>query len=72
MPRPSGGEESGAPRSWHVTFTIDTDPPAPLEETSHAVGVDLGVKDFAVTSRGERIPNLRHLERKARNLARYQ
>jgi putative transposase len=55
-----------------VTFTIDTDPPAPLEETSHAVGVDLGVKDFAVTSRGERIPNLRHLERKARNLARYQ
>jgi putative transposase len=34
--------------------------------------VDLGVKDFAVTSDGDRIPNPRHLERKARNLARYQ
>ena len=34
--------------------------------------VDLGIKDFAVTSDGERIANPRHLERKARNLARYQ
>jgi putative transposase len=57
---------------WYVTFTTDTDPPAPLEQTGHAVGVDLGVTDFAVTSDGERIPNLRHLERKAGNLARYQ
>jgi putative transposase len=57
---------------WYVTFTIDTDPPAPLAEAGHVVGVDLGVNDFAVTSDGERIPNLRHLERKARNLARYQ
>jgi putative transposase len=57
---------------WYVTFTVDTDPPTPLEEADHAVGVDLGVTDFAVTSDGERIPNLRHLERKARNLARYQ
>ena len=57
---------------WYVTFTIDTDAPDPLQETGHAVGVDLGVKDFAVTSDGERIANPRHLERKARNLARYQ
>jgi putative transposase len=32
----------------------------------------LGVKDFAVTSDEQRIPNPRHLERRARNLARYQ
>jgi putative transposase len=57
---------------WYVTFTIDTDPPAPLEKAGHAIGIDLGVKDFAVTSDGERIPNLRHLARKGRNLARYQ
>jgi putative transposase len=57
---------------WYVTFTVDTDPPAPLEEIGHAVGIDLGVKDFAVTSDGKRIPNPRHLERKERNLARYQ
>ena len=57
---------------WYVTFTVDTGAPEPLQETGHAVGVDLGVKDFAVTSDGERIANPRHLERKARNLARYQ
>jgi putative transposase len=57
---------------WYVTFTIDTAAPAPLQASRHAVGVDLGVKDFAVTSDGERIANPRHLERKARNLARYQ
>ena len=57
---------------WYVTFAIDADAPEPLEPAGHAVGVDLGVKDFAVTSDGERIANPRHLERKARNLARYQ
>jgi putative transposase len=57
---------------WYVTFTADTAELAPLPGTGRAVGVDLGVKDFAVTSDGERIANPRHLERRARNLARYQ
>ena len=57
---------------WYVTFAIDADGPAPLPPAGHAVGIDLGVKDFAVTSDGERIVNPRYLERKARNLARYQ
>jgi putative transposase len=57
---------------WYVTFTIDTEDPEPLPPAGHAVGVDLGVKDFAVTSDGRRIANPRHLERKARRLARYQ
>ena len=57
---------------WYVTFTIDTNAPEPLQETGRLVGVDLGVKDFAVTSAGDRIANPRHLERKARSLARYQ
>ncbi len=57
---------------WYVTFAIDTDSPEPLEKTGCAVGVDLGVTDFAVTSDGEKITNPRHLARKARNLARYQ
>jgi putative transposase len=34
--------------------------------------VDLGVKDFAVISDEQRIANPRHLERRARSLARYQ
>jgi putative transposase len=57
---------------WYVTFTVDGDAPQPLPEVGRTVGVDLGVKDFAVTSNGDRIPNLRYLERKARNMARYQ
>ena len=55
-----------------VTFTTDASDPEPLQETGRAVGIDLGVTDFAVTSGGEKIANLRHLGRKARRLARYQ
>jgi putative transposase len=57
---------------WYVTFAVDTDQPTPLEVTGHDLGVDLGIKDFAVTSDGDRIASPRHLRRKARNLARYQ
>ncbi|WP_433175003.1 RNA-guided endonuclease InsQ/TnpB family protein [Actinoallomurus sp. CA-150999] len=57
---------------WYVTFAVDTEAPDPMDEARHAIGIDLGIKDFAVTSDGERIANPRHLERKARNLARYQ
>jgi hypothetical protein len=34
-----------------LTLTVDADAPEPLEPAGHAVGVDLGVKDFAVTAR---------------------
>ena len=57
---------------WYVTFTLDGSAPEPPPETGRAVGVDLGVKDFAVTSDGEKITNPRHLARRAGNLARYQ
>jgi putative transposase len=57
---------------WYVTFAIDASAAAPMPGTGQAVGVDLGITSFAVTSNGERIANPRHLERRARNLARYQ
>jgi putative transposase len=57
---------------WYVTFTIDAAAPVPLKQAGHAIGVDLGVTDFAATSDGDKIANPRHLERKARRLARYQ
>jgi putative transposase len=57
---------------WYVTFAIETGAPGRLEPAGHAVGVDLGVTDLAVTSDGEKIANPRYLARKARNLARYQ
>ena len=57
---------------WYVTFAMDASAPAPMAGTGQAVGVDLGITSFAVTSNGERIANPRHLERRAGNLARYQ
>jgi putative transposase len=57
---------------WYVTLAIEANVPDPLAATEREVGVDLGIKDFAVTSDGERIGNPRSLERKARQLARYQ
>ena len=57
---------------WYVTFATDTEVPERLPLAGRAVGVDLGIKDFAVSSDGEKIANPRHLERKARDLARYQ
>jgi putative transposase len=57
---------------WYVAFAVDVSDPGPLPATGRAVGMDLGVKDFAVTSDEERIANPKHLEQRARNLARYQ
>ncbi len=57
---------------WYVTLAVDAAPPQPLPAAGRAVGVDLGVHDFAVTSDGDRVANPRHLQRKACNLARYQ
>lgn len=51
---------------WYLTLTVDTDDPEPLPATGHAVGVDLGIKDFAVTSDGEKVTNPRHLQRSRR------
>jgi putative transposase len=57
---------------WHATLHVEVADPTPLPATGRAVGIDLGISDFAVTSDGQRITNRRHLERKAANLARYQ
>jgi len=42
---------------WYVAFAVDTEFPEPLPAAGRAVGVDLGVQDFAVTSAGEKIAN---------------
>jgi putative transposase len=57
---------------WYVAFAVDLPEPGQLPATGRAVGLDLGVKVFAATSDEQRIPNPRHLERRAKNLARYQ
>lgn len=55
-----------------VTFAVDVDDPAPLPATGEDVGVDLGLKDFAVLSTGERIAHPRDMDRHERRLKRYQ
>lgn len=57
---------------WYVTFVVDVEDPPPLPPRGREVGIDLGLKDLVITSDGWRVPNPRHLERKAKNLARYQ
>ncbi|OPG10175.1 transposase, partial [Microbispora sp. GKU 823] len=56
---------------WYASLSVEAETgPEPVPATGGQVGVDLGVSDFAVLSTGEKIPNPRHLERKAKNLAR--
>ena len=57
---------------WYVSFAVEVPEPAPLPAAGAVVGVDLGIKDFAVTSDGQKIANPRSLARRARSLARYQ
>jgi putative transposase len=57
---------------WFVTFAVDIDaPPIPAPATG-PVGVDVGLKDFAVLSTGEKIAHPRHMEARERRLKRYQ
>jgi len=57
---------------WYVSFAVDVADPEQLPAAGAVVGVDLGIKDFAVTSDGEKIANPRSLAKRERNLARYQ
>jgi putative transposase len=57
---------------WFVTFAVEQPAPAPLPATGRAVGVDLGIKDFAALSTGETIAHPRHMDCHERRLRRYQ
>jgi putative transposase len=57
---------------WFAVLHADVPSPAPLPVTGQSVGVDLGLKDFAVLSTGERIPHPKHMDRRERRLKRYQ
>ena len=57
---------------WYASFAVEVADPVQLPATGAVAGVDLGIKDFAVTSDGEKIPNPRKLGRREQALARYQ
>jgi putative transposase len=56
---------------WHVSMLCDTETKL-LPVTGNVIGVDLGLKSFAVTSDGEVIDHPKLLVNKAARLARYQ
>ena len=57
---------------WYVSFAAEVPDPVRLPAAGAVVGVDLGIKDFAVTSDGQKIPSPQKLPHRARALARYQ
>src|SRR5208283_5428628 len=57
---------------WYVSFAVEVAEPEQLPAAGAVAGIDLGIKDFAVTSGGVKIPNPRKLARRACALARYQ
>jgi putative transposase len=57
---------------WFVAFAVDQPDPEPPPRTQRAVGVDLGLTDFAVLSTSERISHPKHMDRHERRLNHYQ
>ena len=57
---------------WHVSLLVEDPTVTVLPQAPSEVGVDLGLKDFAVLSTGERIPHPKHYQRRLATLARLQ
>ena len=61
---------------WYVSFTVDVgsryDYRMPIADIETAVGIDVGIKSFAVTTDGEVIENPRFLKRQMKKLKRRQ
>jgi putative transposase len=57
---------------WFATLHVDIPQPDALPKMNRTVGVDLGLKDFAVLSTGESIAHPRHMDQHERRLKRYQ
>jgi putative transposase len=56
---------------YFASVLVETDI-APLPKTENKIGVDLGLKDFAITSDGEVIANPKHLRKSEKRLAKLQ
>jgi putative transposase len=57
---------------WFVSFHAEVPDPDPLHAVGAAIGIDLGLKDFAVLSDGQRVPHPRHMDRHEQRLKRWQ
>ena len=77
MHRPIEGEVkhctvSKTPTGKHFVSILCTVPYTPKKQTGKSCGIDLGIKDFAVTSDGVRFKNNYHLKGYERQLAKAQ
>jgi IS605 OrfB family transposase len=67
----SGSFSEDASGRWYLNLVCEA--PSVSEGTANAeVGIDLGLKDFATLSTGEKIANPRHIRKSAARLARAQ
>ena len=55
---------------WFISITVDTGSPKPKPINSKTIGVDVGVKDLATLSTGEKIVGGKHLKRNLKKLKR--
>ena len=54
---------------WFAIFCAEIGAPAPKQNTSGKIGIDLGLLSFATLSNGEKIPNNRFLKKYGQKLA---
>lgn len=57
---------------YFVSICCDNENIQPFEKTDSVVGIDLGIKDFAITSDGVKIPNPKYLKQSLDKLAKLQ
>jgi putative transposase len=57
---------------WYASLHVDVPDPDQTSAAGAVVGVDLGLKDFAVTSDGEHVAHPKTIAKRERGLARYQ
>src|SRR5215813_4863172 len=56
---------------WFVCFSVEAEK-SPLPDSQLSIGVDVGLKEFAVLSNGEAIPNPKFLRKEEKELAKAQ
>jgi putative transposase len=60
---------------WYIAISLEDDSvpaPKPIDEIKSAVGIDLGLKSFLMTSQGEAVEVQQHYRKTQRHLARQQ
>lgn len=57
---------------WYISLACEIDKPTPTQPLNEVIGIDLGIKHFAVLSNGEKIDNPKHYRSYEKALAQAQ